>query len=161
MRMTYPNKPENTNFLQPTKYILTFSDIPDTVYFCQKVNIPGISIGMVTQVSPNLDFFIPGTKITYNEFQMDFIVNEDLSSWLSIYNWMKNITTDNVKTKRPQGEAVLTILSNQNNPKLRLLFSNIFPHTLGDIEMDTTLSAENHMVATGSFKYDYFLVQKV
>jgi hypothetical protein len=27
--------------------------------------------------------------------------------------------------------------------------------------MDTTLSADNHMVATGSFKYDYFLVQKV
>lgn len=159
--MSYPNKPENTNLLQPTKYILTFSDVPDTVYFCQKVKVPGVSLSMVTQTSPNLDFFLPGTKLTFNEFEVDFLVNEDLSSWLSIYNWMKNITTDVLKTRRLQGEAVLTVLSNQNNPKIRILFNNIFPLSLGDIDMDTRLSAEEHMSATSTFKYDYFTIEKI
>lgn len=155
------NKPENTNLLQPTKFIITFSDLPDTVYFCQKVKIPGLSIGFVTQVSPNLDFYLPGTKIDFNEFEMDFLVNEDLSSWSSIYNWMKNITTDDVKTRRPQGEATLTIMSNLNNPKLRIKFAGIFPHSLEDVQLDTTLSAEDHIYSSASFRYDYFLIEKL
>lgn len=159
--MSYSNKPENMNFLQPTKYILTFSDVPDTVYFCQKVTVPGLSIGSVTQSTPNLEFFLPGTKITFDDFEIEFLVNEDMASWLSLYNWMKNITTDIVKTKRSEGEAVLSILSNQNNPKLRILFKNIFPYTLGGFEMNTTLSAEDHMVATATFKYSYFTVEKL
>lgn len=155
------NKPENTNLLQPTKFILTFSDIPDTVYFCQKIVIPGLSIGFVNQVTPNLDFYLPGTKISFDEFEIDFLVNEDLSSWSSIYYWMKNITTDNTKNRRPQGDATLTIMSNLNNPKLRVKFFGIFPHSIGGITMDTTLSAEDHMIATSSFKYDYFLLEKL
>jgi hypothetical protein len=155
------NAPQNINLLQPTKFVLTFSDVPDTVYFCQKVKIPGLSIGFATQTTPNLDFFLPGTKLTFNEFEIDFLVNEDLSSWSSIYYWMKNLTTDDVKTRRRQGDATLTILSNLNNPKLRVKFFGIFPLNLGDIEMDTTLSAEEHMVATSTFKYDYFLLEKI
>jgi hypothetical protein len=92
---------------------------------------------------------------------MEFLVNEDLSSWSSIYNWMKNITTDEVKTRRPQGEATLTIMSNLNNPKLRIKFAGIFPHSLEDVQLDTTLSAEDHIYSSASFRYDYFLIEKL
>ena len=37
--------PQNTNYLQPTKYILTLDRIPTVQYFCQEANVPGISLG--------------------------------------------------------------------------------------------------------------------
>jgi hypothetical protein len=154
-------KPKNTNLLQPTKYTVSFPEIPDTVYFCQKVNLPGVSITELTQVTPNLDLFVPGTKITYNNFDMEFLINEDISSWLYIYNWMRGITTDMGSRTKPQTQAILTIFSNQNNPKIRIKYRDIFPLNLSDIQFDTTQSAEEHMYATATFKYNYFDIEKL
>ena len=53
--------PENTNPLQPTKFLLTFKKIKDTQYFCQSVNIPGVSLGEVVRATPFLDMYSPGT----------------------------------------------------------------------------------------------------
>jgi hypothetical protein len=157
-------KPENTNFLQPTKYILTFPEVPDMIYFCQKANIPGVSLGQALQETPNLDLFHSGTKISYNTFDVTFLVNEDLSAWTTIYNWMKDLSSvETTYTKRKEGrkQAVLTVMSNQNNPKLRVKLMNLFPTSLSDLEFDTTLSAEEHITATVSFRYDWFELEQL
>jgi hypothetical protein len=157
-------KPENTNFLQPTKYVLTFPEVPDMIYFCQKANIPGVSLGQALQETPNLDLFHSGTKISYNTFDVTFLVNEDLSAWTSIYNWMKDLSSveaSYAKRKEGKKQAVLTVMSNQNNPKLRVKLMNLFPLSLSDLEFDTTLSAEEHITATVSFRYDWFELEQV
>ena len=157
-------KPENTNFLQPTKYVLTFPEVSDMIYFCQKANIPGISLGQALQETPNLDLFHSGTKISYNTFDVTFLVNEDLSAWTTIYNWMKDLSSveaSYAKRKEGKKQAVLTVMSNQNNPKLRVKLMNLFPLSLSDLEFDTTLSAEEHITATVSFRYDWFELEQV
>ena len=157
-------KPENTNFLQPTKYILTFPEVPDMIYFCQKANIPGVSLGQAIQETPNLDLFHSGTKISYNTFDVTFLVNEDLSAWTTIYNWMKDLSSveaSYAKRKEGKKQAVLTVMSNQNNPKLRVKLMNLFPTSLSDLEFDTTLSAEEHITATVSFRYDWFELEQL
>jgi hypothetical protein len=157
-------KPENTNFLQPTKYVLTFPEVPDMIYFCQKANIPGVSLGQALQETPNLDLFHSGTKISYNTFDVTFLVNEDLSAWTTIYNWMKDLSSveaSYAKRKEGKKQAVLTVMSNQNNPKLRVKLMDLFPLSLSDLEFDTTLSAEEHITATVSFRYDWFELEQV
>jgi hypothetical protein len=155
-------KPENINFLQPTKYVLTFPEIPDMIYFCQKANIPGVSLGQALQETPNLDLYHSGTKLTYNTFDITFLVNENLSAWTTIYNWMVDLSSvESTYTKRKEGrkQAVLTVMSNQNNPKFRLKVLNLYPISLTDLEFDTTLSAEEHISATASFRYDWFEIE--
>ena len=157
-------KPENTNFLQPTKYVLTFPEVPDMIYFCQKANIPGVSLGQALQETPNLDLFHSGTKISYNTFDVTFLVNEDLSAWTTIYNWMKDLSSveaSYAKRKEGKKQAVLTVMSNQNNPKLRVKLMDLFPLSLSDLEFDTTLSAEEHITATVSFRYDWFELEQM
>lgn len=154
-------KPKNTNLLQPTKYSVSFPEISDTIYFCQKVNLPGVQVSEIPHVTPNLDLFVPGTKITYGSFDIEFLVNEDLTSWLYIYNWIKGITTDMNYRAYPKVQAILTIYSNQNNPKFRIKYNDIFPLSLGDIEFDTTLSAEDHLVSRASFRFNYFDIERL
>lgn len=154
--------PATTNLLQPTKYLLNFPEISEAMYFCQKANIPGVSLGMALQVTPNIDLYHSGTKIEYNTFDVTFIVNEDLSSWLSIYNWMldlSSVTSSYNSRQESKKQAILTVMSNLNNPKLRVKLNDIFPISLSDLEFDTTLSAEEHMVATATFRYDWFDIE--
>lgn len=155
---------QNKNLLQPTKYSLVFPEISDTVYFCQKANLPGVQLDYVSHETPQLDLYVSGTKLSYNTFDITFLVNEDLAAWTSIYNWMKELANVDQSYKRRQPgfkQAVLTIYSNQNNPKMRVTYSNIFPLSISDLEFDTTLSAEDHVVATATFRYDYFEIEKL
>jgi hypothetical protein len=150
-------KPENTNYLQPTKFLLTFPSIADTSFFCQKVNLPGVSVAEVLRVTPTVDLYVPGTKLIYNTMDIEFSINENLSSWLVIYEWMRDNTTGNFRYKNV--DAIVTVLSNMNNPKLRVKYSNVFPTTLGDIEFDTRLSAEEHISVSATFRFDFYEIE--
>lgn len=155
-------KPQNTNLLQPTKFLLSFPEAPDMVYFCQKASLPGIALGMSEQVTPNLNIFHSGTKIEYDPFEVTFLVNENLTSWLNIYRWMVDLSSvdaNYAKRKENRKQAVLTVMSNLNNPKIRVKLYNTFPTTLSELEFNTTLSAEDHLTASVSFRYDWFEIE--
>ena len=90
--MTVLNRnPQNTNPLQATKFLLTFDRLPSTQYFCQEVNLPGVTLGTVDRVTPFLDMYSPGTKLKYDDLNISFIVDEELQSWKDMYNWFISI----------------------------------------------------------------------
>jgi len=169
--------PENTNLLQPTKFILTFDRIGSTQFFCQSVNIPGINLGQAPINTPMLDFFAPGNKITYNPFAIHFLVDEKLDSWQQLHAWFRSIASPESFQERKRlsdiqnqytstkltsySDATLTILSSLNNPILRVKFFNVFPITLSDIMFDTSQSADDIISADAVFMFDYFNFEKL
>jgi len=164
--MTVLNRnPVNTNPLQPTKFLLTFSRIPDVQYFCQTVNVPGVVLGEVTRETPFLDMYSPGTKLKYEPFDIDFIIDEELSSWKNLYKWFISIADpdgfeqrDGLLSKQNEhlSDATLTILSALNNPVLRIEFRNIFPLTMSDLDFNTQLSADTIMTCKSTFRYQSY-----
>jgi len=165
--------PANTNLLQPTKYILVFDRISTTQYFCQSLNIPGISLGEVTTNTPLMDIYSPGNKLSYNEFNINFIVDEQLESWKQLYNWFQSIASPQGFDERNRltelqnqytpttrfknfSDSTLTILSALNNPILKVNFINMFPVSLSDITFDTSQSADDIITTSASFRYEYF-----
>jgi len=164
--MTVLNRnPQNTNPLQPTKFLLTFSRIPNAQYFCQTVNVPGVVLGEVVRETPFLDMYSPGTKLKYDPFDIDFIVDEELLGWKDLYNWFISIADPDgfeqrdgklVKQNEHLSDATLTILSALNNPILRIQFRNIFPLTMSDLVFDTKESADNIMTCKATFRYESY-----
>ena len=165
--MTVLNRnPQNTNLLQPTKFLLTFDRIDSVQYFCQSVSIPSISLGEVTRATPFLDMFSPGTKLTYSPLDVDFIVDEDLVTWKNLYQWFTSIADPNgfegrdgsreIQTLKHFSDATLTVLSALNNPVLRIQFRNCFPLTMGDINFDTKLSADSIVTVRATFRYESY-----
>jgi len=166
--MTVLNRnPQNTNLLQPTKFLLTFDRTGAAQYFCQTVNIPSISLGEVTRVTPFLDMFSPGTKLTYSPLDIDFIVDEDLVTWKNMYQWFTSIADPNgfegrdgskeLQTLKHFSDATLTVLSALNNPVLRIQFRNCFPLTMGEINFDTKLSADTIVTLRTTFRYESYV----
>ena len=165
--MTVLNRnPQNTNPLQPTKFLLTFGRIPTVQYFCQEVNLPGITLGEVNRATPFLDMYSPGTKLTYDPLEITFLIDEEMESWKNLYNWFLSIADPDGFEKRTFvkelqrtehfSDATLTILSALNNPVLRIVFSNVFPLTLSDIQFDTKLSADTIITARATFRYQSY-----
>jgi hypothetical protein len=163
--------PQNTNFLQPTKFTLSIDRIGTSQYFCQSANIPGINLGSAPLSYPGLDVTAPGNKIMYNQFNIRFLVDEKLQSWQDLHNWFRSIAaptgTDERNrltaiqnsskgTKSPYSDGMLTILSSLNNPILRVQFYNLYPINLSDVVFDTTMSAEDTITADATFMFDYF-----
>ena len=83
--------PENTGFLQPTKFLLTFDRIPNVTYFCQEVNIPGISLPAIVVPSPAIDYHVAGNKLTFSMMNIKFMVDSKVESWKSIYEWFMSM----------------------------------------------------------------------
>ena len=165
--MTALNRsPENTNFLQPTKYLLTFDRIRTTQYFCQTVNLPGVSLGEVNRATPFLDMYSPGTKLTYEPLQIEFILDEKLQGWKNLYDWFltmadpdgfeKRDGSKELQTNKHLSDATLSILSGLNNPLIRIQYTNLFPLSISDIRFDSTQSADTIMTATATFRYQSY-----
>ena len=68
--------PQNPNFLQPNKFQLNFSRVPNIQYFCQSVGIPGISLSEVPHNTPFVDLFVPGEKAIYDMLNITFLIDE-------------------------------------------------------------------------------------
>ena len=164
--------PENTGFLQPTKFLLTFDRIPNTTYFCQEVNIPGISLPAIVVPSPGMDYHVAGNKLTFGMFNIKFMIDAKGESWKNVHEWMLSIASPHGTDERnwltalqnqykqtsfPQySDAVLTVMSNLNNPIMRVQLVGLFPVSLSDIQFDTTLSADHIMTADAAFSVKYF-----
>lgn len=170
--MTALNRlPQNTNLLQSTKFLLMIDRIPATQYFCQEANIPGFTLGQALVNTPVIDYYAAGNKLTYNTFNITFLLDEQLLAWRNLHDWFRSIaspksiqernTLSNIQnnyknTKLPAySDATLTILSNLNNPILDIRFYDMFPISLGDIQLSTTQSADNVLTADASFIFIY------
>jgi len=170
------NQPQNTNFLQTTKFVLTFPRVSNTQYFCQNVNMPGVSLQELAQPTPFVKLYKPGNIIEYEQFNITFIVDEELRSWLELHDWIKGLTFPNnfdqynnlrnlspvaQKSPSPQySDASLTILSSLNNPKITLQFVDAFPTTLSSIIFNTTDENTTTITADCSFRFSYFNVTR-
>jgi len=158
--------PVNTNLLQPTKFLLTINRIKHTTYFCQNVEIPSITLGEVDRSSPFLDMYSPGTKLSYDPLDISFLVNEDLSSWKSLYDWFLSIADPDGFEKRDHSaelqdqkqlsDITLTILNNLNNPIIRIEFINCFPLNMSSIRFDSTQDADTILTCDASFRYQSY-----
>jgi len=170
--------PQNTNYLQPSKFLLTFDRLGDVQYFCQTVNIPGVNLGQAPFNTPMLDVFVPDRKMIYNPLSIHFTIDESLNGWQQLHAWFRSIASPTSFDERNRltslqnasktssslnsySDATLTILSALNNPILRVKFYNVFPITLSDILFDTTQSADDIITADCVFTFDYFDFEKV
>ena len=158
--------PNNPNFLQPNKFILTFGRTPNVTYFCQSLGVPGLSLSEVPVNNPFLDVYSPGEKAIYDLLNVTFMVDEELQSWKDMYNWFTSIASPDgfegrdhpreLQQNKHFSNATLTILSALNNPVLRIEFNNCFPITMNGIDFDVKKSAEDIITCRASFRYESY-----
>lgn len=173
--------PINKDLLQSTKFQVNFSRLPGVTYFCNSVNLPGISLTEIPFPTPFVDLYIPGEKAIYDTLNITFLVDEDLRAWTEMHDWIRGATFPtefeeyvrlarlnplaNIRTIRERPpvytDATMTIYSNKNNANFRVKFVDVFPTTVGSLSFSTGDSAENIITADATFRFSYFDISRV
>lgn len=84
-------QPEDLNYLRPNGFRFMIQSMPNTTYFCQSATIPTVTLGYATQNTPIVDIPFPGEKVTYGELTIRFMIQENMSNYIELYEWMANL----------------------------------------------------------------------
>ena len=88
---TLARQPTVFDYSQTNQFRIYLPIFPKTEWFVVSATIPGITLGQATQATPFTDMPIVGDKIGFDNFDMTFIVDEQLKNYMEMYNWVKNI----------------------------------------------------------------------
>jgi hypothetical protein len=106
---------------------------------------------------------IPGGGVTFGDFVVSFIVDEDLKNYNSIYKWIRdNGNADEMQRKTIEKDiytnAQLHIVTSQYNPAFIIDFRNIFPTSLSNLQFNATISDVEYITAEVTFKHQQFFI---
>lgn len=163
----------NKNFLSPLGYKFTLARAPAISYNVQNIRFPGVQMSNGESPTPFVPIPVTG-KLTYSPLDLTFRVNEDMTDYLEIYNWMVSLASpenfDGYKSlKNAGGGATGTLYSDLNlqimnssmNSNIMITFYDAFPTSLGDIEFNSTDSSVNYIECSVEFKYLRYDITKL
>ena len=165
---------ENRNFLSPIGFKFALKRSPATAFFCNEANIPSIDLGIAEEPSYLKNIPLPGDKLSFGDLNLRFLVDEDLTNYMEIQNWMRGLGfPEEIKQYQdlekeavlgPMGKSsgdvtsdgTLQILSNNLVPKFQVVFEDLFPYALSTITFDATDTDIEYFSANASFKYTLY-----
>jgi len=161
---------KTTNYLQNIEFQVTVEKLPHVEFFVQKLNIPGITMNSVETPTPFNKIYQVGDKLSYSELILTFILDEDMKTYLEVFNWITSSTApqsfDQYRGSPKDRGALFTditimVLNSHKNLNLSFDFKNCFPVGLGEVSLDTTQTDLTYPECTVNFQYDYFTIQKI
>lgn len=162
--------PKNTSFLQPTKFTFSFVTMPFLNYFCQSIQIPGVSTSAPVQPSPFANTYRHGDRLIYEPITISALIDEDLRVWKETYDWLVALTKPQEyeqykrfydPNKTLYHDAVMTLNTNSNIPNIRILFKNCHPVSLSGVQFNTSENANTQLSAEIEFRYDYYEIESL
>ncbi|NHJ31371.1 MAG: hypothetical protein FK732_00770 [Asgard group archaeon] len=163
---------ENRNFLSTVKFRFTLNRAPKVAFLTNSVNIPGIELGVAKQSTYTNNIPIPGDMMEFDDFNIRFLVDEDLKNYMEIQNWMRGLgfpeslqqiyefQSSNEEFTQPDktemnlySDGTLLINTSNDNLNYQISFRRMFPYRLSELSFDATNTDEEYFTAEVSFKY--------
>ena len=154
-------KSTNPNFLSPLGFKFVLSRTPNINFNVQTVRLPGMSLGSTETATPFVT--IPNSgKITYAPLTITFRVNEDMTDYLEIRDWMTGLgapTSFDQYSKLKNSDlglysdGTLVINNSRSIGNLSATFYDLFPIELSDLQFTTMDTDVNYLECTVDFRY--------
>lgn len=166
---------ENRNFLSPTGFKFVLRRSPKVAFFCNEANIPELTLGLANQPTYLKDIDTPGDKIVFGDLKLRFLVDEDLSNYMEIQNWIRGLgypeylqqyaeleqqssygekytqTASNVYS-----DGTLQVLNSNSIANFQIIYKDLFPYNLSTLTFDATATDIQYFTADVSFKYTIY-----
>ena len=163
--MTTCNPPSNPLLVNYFQFIL--DRVPNMVYFCQSVNLPGIGFGVADQPTVlGHPVKVPTGAFRFEDIELTFRVDENMTNWREIYNWI--YTTGNYISDAatlPHGkktsDATLLVTNSAFVPKYKVHFKNVFPVYLGGIEFSVNTPTSTEVVCEAKFTHTGYEIEHI
>ena len=171
MACNFPNQIENRNFLSPIGFKFTLAKYPKISFFSNSTRIPEINMGTAIQPTYLKDLDVPGDKLSYGDFSLRFLVDENMENYMAVHNWLtglgypettqqfKDLTTndDGIRDLKEQfSDGSLHILNSNFRTQAIVKFRDLFPISLTSLEFEASDTDVNYFTAEVGFKYTVY-----
>jgi hypothetical protein len=121
--------------------------MPNVEFFTQRVQIPGLSTGAPQQLSPLHNIYKTPDRIEYAELDLSFIVDENMSNYKEILDWLEGMGTPESSDQRLNlenskygsvSDISIIIENSSRNSHIKFTFTECFPIALGAVQLDVT-----------------------
>lgn len=171
------SQPSNRNFLSPIGFKFILSKCPKVDFFSNTASIPDLTLGTTFQANPYKDIPIPGDKLLYNDFQLNFLVDENMENYIQIHKWLVGLGyPENIKQfgdlaagntdypdanpqmgyKNIYSDGTLQILNSNFNVVKQIQFLDLFPISLSSLDFNATDRDYNYFTSVVTFKYTIY-----
>ena len=147
---------------------------PKVDFFSNSARIPEISLELTQQASYLKTINVPGERLTFGDFTLRFLVDENMENYISVYNWLTGLgfpeTTkefaDLIKDKDGQRDpkeafcdGTLRILNSNYREVAKVKFNDLFPTSLTSLDFDATNTDVQYFTAEATFKYTVYKIE--
>jgi len=167
--------PDNLKYLSNISFRLTMLDAPNITWFCQAVNVPGVSIEGIDVTTPHATIPFAGNKVSFEELSVRFIVDEHMKNWTEIYDRiialglaeggekyrLLKAKSDLTQRGGTVSTLVLTILTSAMNPQMVFHFYEAFPTSISALEFDSAATDLEYFIATATFRYTNYEIKNL
>ena len=162
---------QNRNFLSGVAFKFNLAKFPKVDFFSNSARIPELNLELTTQASYLKNIDVPGERLTYGDFTLRFLVDENMENYISVYNWLTGLgfpeTTkefaDLIKDKDGQRDpkeafcdGTLRILNSNYREVAKVSFNDLFPISLTSLDFDATNTDVQYFTAEATFKYTIY-----
>ena len=84
-------QPDKLDYASPTQFKFGIAQLPKVEFFTTAANLPGITMVDSIFPTPFKDIPVMGEKLTYENLEITFIVDEFLENYKELHNWMVGI----------------------------------------------------------------------
>ena len=160
----YKRQIKNRNYLSPLGFKLELELFDGVDFFCQQANIPEITMP-VTQVPTRYRSvpIVPGGGVTFGDFSVQFIIDEDLVNYNSIQKWIRRNGNDGGDSTIVPGEPEysdgrLMITTSNYQVQRVIVFKGLFPISITSVPFDATVTDQEYFTANVVFKYHNYMI---
>jgi len=170
------NQITNRNFLSNVGFQLILNRAPKVAFFGNGAQIPGISLGAAIQPTGLKDIDVPGDKVQFDDFRVRFLVDENLENYMEIHHWIRGcgypdslmdiydrqFTNPGLDVVHHPSllnlfcDGTLNILTSANNPSFKVVFRDLWPTYLSQLDFNATDPDLEYLTAEVSFKYTIY-----
>jgi hypothetical protein len=145
--------PDNINYIDPTSFKLVVDRLPNVEFFCKGVNIPAMTAGESTANYRQTNIPIFGDKLVYDSLTATIMVDEDMKSYLEVFNWLRESTLDTTNITDFLSDISVVITTSHNNKSKTFNFYNAFPTMIGDLAFDSGATSTEYLTVDIVFKF--------
>ncbi len=169
----------NRNYLSPIGFKFAISKVPKADFLSNSAMIPGINLGFALQPTYLKDIPVPGDKMSYEDFTLRFLVDENLENYLEVHKWMRGLGypedieefsalkredqyIQDESGRSPYNEysdATLAIYNSNFNVIAKVKFKDVFPVSLSNVRFDATSEDIEYVTAEATFKYSIYNIE--
>ena len=171
-------QPSNRNLLSPVGFKFTLDKAPKVDFYSNFAGIPAITLGSALQTRYGKNIDVPGDKMTFEDFRLRFLVDENMENYMEIWNWMTglgfpysleqyyDLAANSKEYNSPalkadfyeRSDGTLNILNSSFNVQSQVIFSGMYPTFLSALDFDATAEDINYFTAEVTFKYTYYRI---